>query len=236
KGIISVKRAKPLSATYQEADPMGLFWSMLPCSDTPKAQASALAPLKTQLELRLDEDILATTSIVRRTISPHIKRKDLREDGLVGTFFYHEENEARPTIIVLGGSEGGLRHSNAALLASHGFNSLALAYFATENLAKKLVQIPLEYIEKAIHWLENQSQVDPKNLGMIGTSKGGELALLSASLFPSIKALVGYTPSGIVYPGLGASPAQSSWQYKGKEIPFAYGKIPQEVRSKVSRA
>src|SRR5699024_11289262 len=59
----------------------------------------------------------------------------------------HPDCGPLPTIVVLGGSEGGLSESSAALLASHGFNTFALAYFGIEDLPKELVNIPLDYIE-----------------------------------------------------------------------------------------
>ncbi|MEM5686604.1 hypothetical protein AAHB49_06340 [Bacillus cereus] len=67
----------------------------------------------------------------------------IRENGLVATFFYNENKKANPGIIVLGGSEGGLNEYLAALLASHNFSVLALAYFGIDNLPKQLVEIPL---------------------------------------------------------------------------------------------
>ncbi|HLR03544.1 MAG TPA: acyl-CoA thioester hydrolase/BAAT C-terminal domain-containing protein, partial [Virgibacillus sp.] len=91
--------------------------------------------------------------------------------------------------------------------------------------------------EEAIEWLSDNSHVDTAKLGVFGTSKGGELALLSASMFPVIKAVVGYVPSGVVYPGLGKSASgASSWQYKGKSLPFAYGKVPQVVTEELKQA
>src|SRR5699024_8225992 len=102
--------------------------------------------------------------------------------------------------------------------------------FGIEDLPKELMNIPLDYIEEAIEWLSNNSHVDTAKLGIFGTSKGGELALLGASMFPVIKAVVGYVPSGVVYPGLGQSASGgSSWQYKGKSLPFAYGDVPKTV-------
>lgn len=163
-----------------------------------------------------EQEVLTVTSIIRNVVSPKVQRFPLRERGLIGTFFCYSESEPLPTVIVLGGSEGGLRESNAALLASYGFNTLALAYFRIKGLPNELVNIPLEYIENAIDWLKDNPKVDFTKLGIFGTSKGGELALLSASIFPSIKAVVGYVPSGVVYPGIGHSAiVASSWQYKG---------------------
>lgn len=236
-GEINLATAKPITGTYLTPDVTGLFWSMAPQSDEQPRKRTPLKPLETKLVLMKDQVVLAATSVIREVVSRKVDRIPIREQGLVGTFFCHSKSVPQPTVIVLGGSEGGLRESNAALLASYGFNTLALAYFGIEQLPKELVNIPLNYIEKAIGWLKEQPNVDFEKLGVLGTSKGGELALVSASLFPAIKAVVGYVPSNVVYPGIGQSAlGVSSWQYKGESLPFAYGEVPKEVSMEIKEA
>ncbi|MGN7479535.1 acyl-CoA thioesterase/bile acid-CoA:amino acid N-acyltransferase family protein [Solibacillus silvestris] len=237
EGEINLATAQPVSGTYFTPDITGLFWSMVPIADNKPKRRTPLKPLETMLILMREQEILTVTSIIRNVVKPQVDRIPVRERGLVGTFFCDSNSGPLPTVIVLGGSEGGLRESNAALLASYGFNTLALAYFGIEGLPKELVNIPLEYIQNAIDWLKDHPKVDFSKLGVFGTSKGGELALLSASMFPSIKAVVGYVPSGVVYPGISqSSTAVSSWQFKGKSIPFAFGKIPKEVNLEINQA
>ena len=237
EGQINLATAQPESGTYVHADVTGLFWSMSPISNDQPKKRTPLKPVETILTLMREQEVLTVTSIIREVVSPKVKRLSIREQGLVGTFFYHSNSEPLPTIIVLGGSEGGLRESNAALLASHGCNTLALAYFGIEDLPKELVNIPLDYIEKAINWLNDNPLIDSTKLGIFGTSKGGELALLSASVFPIIKAVVGYVPSGVVFPGIGQSAlGLSSWQFKGESFPFACGDVPKDVTSKLNKA
>ncbi|WOV85614.1 acyl-CoA thioester hydrolase/BAAT C-terminal domain-containing protein [Sporosarcina jeotgali] len=237
EGEINLATAKPRSGTYLIPDVTGLFWSMSPIlNDKPKGK-TPLKPLETKLFLMRGQEVLTFTSIIREVVSPKVDRFPVRQQGIVGTFFFHSKAGPLPTVIVLGGSEGGLRESNAGLLASHGFNTLALAYFGIGDLPKELVNIPLDYIEGAIDWLTGNPNVDSKKIGVFGTSKGAELALLSASIFPSIKAVVGYVPSGVVYPGLGQSAlGLTSWQYKGQSLPFANGKIPREVTEKLEQS
>lgn len=229
-GEVNLSTAEPISGTYFCPDVTGLFWSMIPVPNDKPGRRTPLQPLKTKLFLMKEQEVLAATSVIRHMVSPNVDRLPIREQGLVGTFYFHSKREPLPTIIVLGGSEGGLRESNAALLASYGFNTLTLAYFGMEDLPKELINIPLDYIEKAIGWLSDNPNVDASKIGIFGTSKGGELALLSASMFPSIKAVVGYAPSGVVYPGIGESAlGVSSWKFKGESFPFAYGEVPKEV-------
>lgn len=237
KGEVNLATAQPITGSYRTPDVTGLFWSMIPVSNAEPMKRTPFKPLETKLTLMRKQEILTETIIIRNVISPKVDRVPIRERGLVGTFFCHAMSQSLPTIIVLGGSEGGLVESNAALLASHGYNTLALAYFGIEDLPKELVNIPLDYVETAIDWLTDHPKVDLSKLGVFGTSKGGELALLSASIFPAIKAVVGYVPSGVVYPGIGqAALGVSSWQYKGESFPFAYGEVPKEVTREIEYA
>lgn len=46
---------------------------------------------------------------------------------------------------LLGCSEGGLHKDDAALLATHGYAVLALAYFGMAGVPAHLVEVPLEW-------------------------------------------------------------------------------------------
>jgi hypothetical protein len=142
-------------------------------------------------------------------------RQPIEKEGLVGTLFYSSTPGPHPTVIVLGGSGGGLK-DGAATLSSEGFTVLALAYFSIDLLSPKLVEIQLEYFSEATTWLKDQPAVDPQRIALMGNSKGGELA---------IRAVVGYLPSGVVWQGqsfnlqLIRHPG-SSWSLEGDSVPF----------------
>jgi dienelactone hydrolase len=140
---------------------------------------------------------------------------------LVATFYHHADGP-RPAVIVLGGSGGGLAEDMPALLASRGFAVLSLAYFGVEDVAPNLVEIPLEYFERAIAWMNRNPAVEPGALAVCGTSRGGELALLLGATFPQISAVLAYVPSGVVWPGIGASdrPSPPSWTWRGEPVPY----------------
>lgn len=196
RGECRVAEQIPRDGTYRCADPMGLIWSMVRRGADP-AHRTPFAPLQTKLTVLVNGDTVAETVWTRRMIAPHVVRTSVRDDGLVGTFFVPDSGGPYPAIVVLGGSEGGLREHNAALLAAHGFAALALAYFKAGALPKQLMHIPLEYIQSGIRWLQNQPNVTAAELGIVGTSRGGELALLCASLFPEIRAVAGLVPCPI---------------------------------------
>ena len=56
-----------------------------------------------------------------------------------------------------------------------------------------------------------------------GLEQLGELVLLLGATFPEIKAVVGYVPSGVVWPGLSRTPtpdALPAWTRDGAPVPF----------------
>jgi hypothetical protein len=85
----------------------------------------------------------------------------VRENGLIATLFEPVQTGRYPGILVLGGSEGGLRTAEprAALLASRGYTAMALAYFGVPYLPAQLFNIPVESLERGIEWL--QARDDP---------------------------------------------------------------------------
>jgi dienelactone hydrolase len=147
----------------------------------------------------------------------------VRDRGLCGTFFHPAGGGVYPGILILGGSSGTLREQDAALLAAQGYCTLALAYFGRAHLPTSLVEIPLEYFEAALQWLQSSQMVKADTIAVIGTSKGAEAALLLGATFPAIRAVVGYAPSAVVFEGLGTTESEmnkSSWSFRGQSLPF----------------
>ena len=97
--------------------------------------------------------------------------------------------------------------------------------FGLEHLPARLEGIPLEYFRSAIEWLRSQPSVEPSKIGVVGTSKGGEAALLVSATYREICAVVAYSPSHVVFQGINeawsdASASKSSWTLDGKPVPF----------------
>jgi dienelactone hydrolase len=234
EGVVEMGSAAPLYGTYTGADAMGLFWSMRATGEKeePQAGADALSPMRVTLTAEANGRGLARLELERLRVldETRVTRQPVEQEGLVGTLFYPTASGPHPTVIWLGGSEGGLREGFAALLASHGYATLALAYFGVDPLPDELVEIPLEYFADAITWLKTQPMVDPERIALMGGSKGAELALLLAATFPKdICAVVAYKPSSVVWAGLPQNPAdnfqgpKSSWTLNGEPLPFVNG-------------
>ena len=163
----------------------------------------------------------AGIEVARNLLTDEIVSTDVRERGLYGRFFRPATGGPVPGVLVLGGSEGGLAPyvmREAALLARHGFAALALAYFYLGALPYRLAGIPLEYFGGALRWLKDHPSVRADRLGVIGTSRGGEVALLLGTHYPELEAVVSFAGSGFVCPSpAGQDPA---WTFCGKPLPW----------------
>jgi acetyl esterase/lipase len=135
--------------------------------------------------------------------APAPVRTTVTANGLVADLYTPAEMNGRlPAIIVLGGSEGGLGNAGAWeawLIASHGYVALHVSYFNAPGQTQRLALIPLEYFKTAIDWLRSQPEVDPDRVGIMGTSIGGETALVVASYYSEIKIVIAAAPSSVIW-------------------------------------
>ena len=144
-----------------------------------------------------------------------------------------------PGVLVVGGSEGGLPRQKAAWLASHGYVAFALAYFRYEDLPPDLSGFPLEYFGQALGWMKQRPEVLADHIAVVGTSRGGELALQLASMYPQIGAVVAYVPANVRYGGCCGNPRfPYAWTWQGQ--PLAYyqprGRGPQNPTTALEAA
>ena len=232
RGRIDVSTQAPVQGTYSGIDPMGLFWSVK--RDTVPAGVGATdiagrfeppGPYVMSFAMLRNGQQIAAARATRLFAAPGVRAIDVRENGLVGKLFLPASTGRSPAVIVLSGSEGGNESTQpeAALLASHGFAALALAYFKAPGLPDELFRIPVEYVKTAVDWLRQRGDIDGEHIATLGGSKGGELALLSAATFPEIHAVVAYAAPSVVGSGItrtGGTRPVSSWSLNGQEIPF----------------
>jgi len=218
-GTVDLTAHAPVDGSYRNVHPMGLFWSRVQHAGPPPADVPE-DPLTAILTVSAAGRQVVQT--IRRVYREDVTSRIIQEDGLVGRFITPTNAGPRPAVLVVGGSGGGLGWSAqvAALLACHGFSTLALSYFGGEGQPSELKHIPLEYFGGAIDWLGKQAEVQNGQIGMLGCSRGGELALLVGAHYPGVRAVVAYVPSVIVGSGYpdGQSPA---WTWRDREVPFA---------------
>ncbi len=204
-GIVDASSQSPLGGTYTGIDGMGLFWSMAPLDGHMVGGIikNGVGPTTICLTATVDGERVARTEIERLFVADGVERVEVREQGMVGTLFVPAGSGPFPGVLVFSGSGGGLSEERAALLASHGFTTFALAYFRAEGLGDDLINIPIEYFETGLEWMARHPRVHGDRLGVTGQSRGGELVLLLGSLFSRIGAVVAYVPSGLIWGGFG---------------------------------
>lgn len=223
-GMADLRSARPVAGTYERPDPMGLFWSMRPV-DGADGSTSFVTRGEERLTVTLSVIVNGTvteTKRVKRYLNPpNVSTVHLNGD-VVGTLTRPSGDRERPGIVVLGGSSGRRRDGAAMLLAARGYATLSLSYFRAEGLPRRLNRVPLSYVEDAIEWFTERDAVADR-LGVIGWSKGGELALLLASRCDAVDAVIGYVPSSVVFQGIQqgfTDSAGSSWLVDGDEHPY----------------
>lgn len=216
---------------------MRFLWTMRP-TDTGSVICCFGAPIAGRSAVTLSVTSagrqLARTSLSRRITPASVRVSSLTvaRDGIFGYEFTPARGARKPGVLVLGGSEGGDSVSvvdTAGMLAAHGYPTLALAYFKEPGLPSALERIPLEYFARALRMLRRQPDVDPAHLVVMGSSRGGEAALLIASTFPTlVHGPIALVPNGNIASSP-AGPAIPAWTYRGQALtpgtPIPLGRI-----------
>lgn len=157
-----------------------------------------------------------------------VQRVDVHERGLVGHFYAAFGASHRTGVLMLGGSGGGYPDEAAARdLARTGYAVLALAYFRDfggdppELEQKRLRDVPLEYMFKALDWLEARPEVRADRIALMGESRGAELALLIGSLRTDVAGVIAYSPSELRWGAVGGGGA--AWTLHSMPLAYAQG-------------
>src|SRR5271155_1377798 len=249
-GVIDVSVGESLGGSYLGVAPMGNFWSMESADANGDSNSSfaknTTSPDRVDFEALLEGRVLARASLARNFLAAGTVTRDLKipneadrssaagagaragsdsGETTVGRLFIPPGSGPHPVVIVLSGSGGGFDLDKAAVLSRHGFATLALAYFGFAPLPAWLHRIPLEYFEAALTWLCAQPELESGRVGILGVSRGAELALLLGSMCPQIRAVVAYAPSSVAWAASGRDKATGEiipcWTWRGKPVPFA---------------
>jgi dienelactone hydrolase len=231
-GVVDLDRSAPVSGSYGGADGMGLFWSMRPPTGDPDQAWFSPGPPEVAgaFEVRLTVTAagreIAARTLTRQWTATGVTHRALTldADGAAGMLFLPPPGTTRPGVLLLGGSEGGVRRTyDAALLASHGRPALALGYFGVPGLPGSLRDIPLEYFATAARLLRTQPGADPGAVVVNGYSRGAEAALLLAETYPDlVRGTILYAPNDTVWPGFPGG--GNAWTNGG--VPVPRGAIP----------
>ena len=222
QGMVNTASQAPVKGSYRIVSAMGLLWSMRSTvRDVHRYEPPhALGPQISRFHLLLDGKEVSSAELVQSTVRPDVKQMDLNGD-LHGVLFVPASAGKHPGILVVGGSEGGTPGSRAAWLASHGYVALALCYFHCPGTPPTLQNIPLEYFGLALGWMAQRPEVAADRLAVMGTSRGGELALQLGSMYPAIKAVVAYVPANVRYPSCCGQRLGAAWTWKGEPLAWS---------------
>lgn len=206
---------------------MRVLWSLRPVGLRKGADYAYSSPSDGQTVILSSGG--AHTTIHRLTAAPGIHGVPIRHPFYGEYYAPTKTTNPRPGILVFGGAEGGLATTGLAMLyASHGYPTLALAYFGEPGLPRNLVHIPLEYFARALRWLQRQPGVDPTKLAVEGVSRGSEAAQLLGIHYPRlVHAVIALVPANGPGPGEKRDSArrfnQAGWTFRGRPIPWAEG-------------
>eukprot|EP00795_Rhopilema_esculentum_P012914 gene12914-3669_t len=219
-GELNLSRDSSFGGTYKGIDNMGLFWSMLAVPGQRKGARFIAGDVTKPMEFRVflfDRHVmsqgnadnpkqaveklpeaLAEAKILRTYLAGHVERKEISVGRIRGTLFVPKGSRKLPGVIDMFGSHGDLIESRAAILASHGFVTFALAYFGYKDLPKSPNNFDLEYFIEAVKWFASHDRVNSSGIGYIGVSTGGQIALQIGAECPLVRAVVAISTSDIM--------------------------------------
>ncbi len=222
QGSVDLSRQAPVKGSYNEVSAMGLVWSMMPVE---KQVTSYRPPPDFAAEVITFLLMRNGAQVARAQLEQQMIAEGVRQIKLVGELhgilFLPNSSGTHPGVLVVGGSEGGAPLQKAAWLASHGYAALALAYFRYEDLPPRLEAIPLEYFARALGWMMQRPEISADQIAVVGTSRGGELALQLASMYPQVRAVVAYVPANVRFPACcGDTRVPYAWTWKGQPLTY----------------
>jgi dienelactone hydrolase len=200
---------------------MRLFWSMRPLRGSGELGLLPAPTSGVSIAVLSEDRLLAESTFTRRLMAADVTTSELTvaKDGLAATFHSQPGTDRHPAVLLLGGSAGGHGGAGGALLASHGYPSLSLGYFGEPGLPQHLQDVPLEYFQRALHWLAAQSGVDPKRITLIGISRGAEAAILVAANYSElVHGVVACTTDAHVLEGMPLAGDHAAWTIGGRPI------------------
>jgi hypothetical protein len=227
EGVVDTAGHAPVDGDYEEVEPMGWLWSLAP-EDSETSPSSDREPVEIALEARVDGGVRAEVTTVRRPSDPAVEHRQV-DENVVGDLFLPASAGPHPGVLVLHGSGGHPSRGVASLLASRGYAAFALQYFGDSGaLPDGLVEVPVEYFDDAAAWLGEHDAVADGPVGLYGTSKGAEAALVVAARFDWPDAVVAVAPAAHRWQATDQSIDREagSWTADGDVLPYVPFRAP----------
>ncbi|SDZ19496.1 Dienelactone hydrolase [Evansella caseinilytica] len=186
-----------------------------------------LKPLTYYLDIKAAESLITESRTVTRLFKEDfVEEESVSAGPLSGTFYFPNIKKKLPGIIIFGGLLDTSPHELGALLASNGYGALVADYVDFQEERTSPVNMPLETIDHFIQWLQQHPLTAGKQIVVFGSSKGAELALLSASRNKAVSGVVAYSaPCHVVQCSTIQKP-NIRWTENGRTLPsIKSGKI-----------
>ena len=158
------------------------------------------------------------------TVAPPAEQFDIREESapLPGVLYVPEGEGPFPAVIVLHGSGGTVNGTDgvAQRLARGGLVAFAFCYFGCLETPLTLENIEISTVSEAIAYLRDRPDTAGEKVGIVGFSRGAELALIIGVLDESAGPVVSIMTSPWVYGSPDSAGTAPAWVYQGKPLPF----------------
>ncbi len=218
EGEVDTAQDASSGGTYSGTDPFGLFWS---AEVDGLYEWDALHPMRVTLRATCDEQAVET-GYARPVLGEGVAEHLVAEPGVAGRLFVPAGEGRGRAVVILGGSVAGPGGPVVgALLAGHGVPALSLAYWGHPGTPDVLRDVDVEVVTRACDWLRAQDGVDDVPPSVLGLSRGGELALLAASLVPdSVGPVASFVGSGVPWGawGEGTDVLETAWRFAGEPV------------------
>ncbi|CAL8260592.1 unnamed protein product [Merluccius merluccius] len=198
-GAVDVCEDVCVGGTYSGVEPMGLLWSLRPVPGSRPNLRLRKKDIGTPMVVTIslhqgfhtagfpERRPLAGLVVERWYLAPGVRRAELTEGGVTGTLFLPPGPGPFPAVLDMWGGGGGLVEYRAALVASHGFVTLALDYMAPKRSAGVVSLVGNDYFEAAFSVLQSHPQVSRDRIAILGLSFGASMALGLSVYSPAIK-------------------------------------------------
>nr|XP_023694720.1 acyl-coenzyme A thioesterase 4-like isoform X1 [Paramormyrops kingsleyae] len=196
-GRVTADRHESLGGTYEGVEPMGLLWSLRPVPGSrtglrlrKKHVASPMVVCISMYEghvsQRFGELVALACAVTERWyMGPGVRRVDVREGGVTGTLFLPQGPGPFAGVLDMWGGGGGLVEYRAALLASHGFVTMALEYLPADE--SRTADIEFGYFDAAFKLVQEHPLVARNSVAVLGLSFGTSVALSMAAFSTVVK-------------------------------------------------
>ncbi|XP_054631894.1 peroxisomal succinyl-coenzyme A thioesterase-like [Dunckerocampus dactyliophorus] len=188
-GSVNVSQHASMGGTYSGVEQMGLLWSLRPVPGSKPGLRMRKMNVQTPMEFTIsvhlgfrtegfmDQVALASQVVERWYMAPGVRRIPVTKDELSATLFLPSGPGPFPAILDLWGGASQLVEYRAALLASHGFASLALDYLTPKITQDTSNMVDNSYFEKAFGFLQQHPQVLADRIAMLAISYGSSFML-----------------------------------------------------------